>query len=97
MTAEIDIARQRIAQEAEAKTGSLNLSRIGLTALPDEMSGLTHLQRLNCHGAEIRDLTPLAGLTNLQSLDCTFTQVSDLKPLAGLTSLQSLDCSLTQG
>jgi internalin A len=42
----LTIARQRIAQEASDKTGFLDLGRLGLTRLPEELLRLTHLRRL---------------------------------------------------
>jgi len=44
---ELRIARERIAQEAEERTGFLDLGRLGLTALPEELFELQHLQSLN--------------------------------------------------
>ncbi len=41
------IARQRIAEEAERRTGFLDLGGLGLTALPAELFGLKHLRVLN--------------------------------------------------
>ena len=41
------IARARIAEEAERRTGDLDLGRLGLTRLPPELFGLRHLRRLN--------------------------------------------------
>ncbi len=41
------IARQRIAEEAEARTGFLDLGGLGLTALPPELFRLRHLRTLN--------------------------------------------------
>jgi internalin A len=92
----LTIARERIAREAEEKTGFLDLGDLGLFELPNELFQLKHLQRINCAYTQVSDLAPLASLTNLQSLDCSITQVSDLAPLAPLTNLQSLDCSRTQ-
>jgi len=43
----LTIARERIAREAEEKTGFLDLGRLGLTKLPDELFRLEHLRRLN--------------------------------------------------
>src|SRR3954447_2864712 len=48
------IARERIAEEARDRTGFLDLGRLGLTALPEELFALTHLRRLNL-GAYFRD------------------------------------------
>src|SRR4051812_24891751 len=41
------IARERIAEEARDRTGFLDLGRLGLAALPEELFALTHLCRLN--------------------------------------------------
>ena len=49
MTAPADgptIARQRIAEEAAARTGTLDLGLLGLDGLPDALFELTHLRRL---------------------------------------------------
>jgi internalin A len=86
-------ARRRIAQEAEEKTGALNLSRLKLTELPPEISALTHLKVLQFWDTQVNDLTPLSSLTALQHLECDETQVSDLTPLSSLTALQHLNCS----
>jgi internalin A len=48
------IARERIAKEAEDKTGFLDLGMLGLTELPEELFRLKHLRRLNL-GAGYRD------------------------------------------
>lgn len=40
------IALERIAEEAEARTGSLDLGNLGLTALPEALFDLKHLTRL---------------------------------------------------
>ena len=40
------IALQRIAHEAEARTGALDLGMLGLTELPKELFALAHLQEL---------------------------------------------------
>ena len=41
------IARRLIAEEAEKKTGFLDLGNLGLTELPNEVFGLAHLRGLN--------------------------------------------------
>lgn len=41
------IARRLIAEEAEKKTGFLDLGDLGLTELPDELFELAHLRALN--------------------------------------------------
>jgi len=42
-----DIALQRIAHGMKTKTGVLDLGRLGLNRLPDELFNLTHLHDLN--------------------------------------------------
>ncbi|HTV34011.1 MAG TPA: hypothetical protein VME69_13080 [Methylocella sp.] len=100
--AELDgwtIALERIAREAEAKTGVLDLGRLGLSALPDELFQLKHLRRLNL-GANYFDeegqWQDSEKLANLQNLTCSGTQVRDLAPLEKLANPQSLTCSGTQ-
>src|SRR3982750_2237854 len=41
------IARARIAEEKEQQTGFLDLGRLGLTELPEELFELVHLSGLN--------------------------------------------------
>jgi internalin A len=48
------IARERIAKEAEGKTGFLDLGMLGLTELPEELFQLKHLRRLNLGGVPRR-------------------------------------------
>ncbi len=43
----LKIARERIAAEKIARTGTLDLGVLGLTELPDELFELDHLERLN--------------------------------------------------
>jgi len=60
------------------------------------LTSLPRLHILDCSGADLQDLSPLAALTALQSLNCRRTQVTDLSPLAALTALRSLDCGRTR-
>jgi internalin A len=73
-------ALKRIAEEAEKRTGKLDLSQLEISKLPAEIAGLKHLRRLDCSFTEISDLTPVTGLRDLQSLDCSLTKVSDPTP-----------------
>ena len=101
----LTIARERIVREAEEKTGFLDLGRLGLTELPEELFQLKHLRGLNLGAggaSELEDnfvegsLHRLAELGELRRLSLSGTDLSDFAPLQGLTNLQSLDCSLTQ-
>src|SRR3954447_12588927 len=81
------IARKRIAEEAHARTGTLDLGRLGLAALPEELFALTHLHRLNL-GAGFHDD---AGEEIEASSDIAPNSVgSDLAQLAMLSDLLEL-------
>jgi internalin A len=69
------VAKARIAEEAERRTGFLDLSDLALDALPKELASLTALQQLHCFNTQVSDLTPLASLTTLQELDCSYTEI----------------------
>jgi hypothetical protein len=43
----LSIVRDRIGEEADAKTGVLDLGKRGLAELPDELFRLKHLRGLN--------------------------------------------------
>ena len=104
----LSIARQRIAEEAERRTGSLDLRNLGLATLPGELFALSHLRRLDLGSdpwvdsrRRVDSRRPnligaqvglLARLTRLEVLSLRETDLTSLEPLAGLTALQSLDC-----
>jgi internalin A len=89
------IARERIAREATERTGSLDLGRLGLTALPDELFALKHLRRLNLgSGIVDKDGDGLPRSTNIAR--------NDIEPFLGrlielpeLEILSVLGCKLT--
>ena len=98
----LTIARQRIAEEAERRSGILYLKGLELRELPEELAALTHLRHLylgqepdeaSSMGSQITDLSLLVTLTGLRSLNCSGTLVTDLTPLTALIELQALDCS----
>jgi len=88
-------ALRRIAEEKQAKTGSLDLRGLQLTELPEELGELKWLTNLNVSGMLICNLTPLSGLGQIQILDCSQNDVADLAPLTGLSQLRELDCEDT--
>ncbi|GFZ91193.1 hypothetical protein GCM10011497_21360 [Elstera cyanobacteriorum] len=90
------VALARIAQEAEAKTGGLDLSDLGLSALPEALRDVPHLRELDCSWNAISSLDGLQNCTALQSLDCSNTQITNLDALQNCAVLQSLDCFNTQ-
>ncbi len=67
-----------------------------LTALPPEISTLTHLTDLDLSYTQVSDIAPLRGMTGLQTLDLAGTQSSDITPLRGMTGLQLLSLSGSQ-
>ena len=72
-------------------TTIINLSRRGLTQLPD-LSKFTNLRELDCGHNQLTSLPPLN--TKLQVLDCGHNQLTSLPPLN--TNLHSLDCCKNQ-
>jgi internalin A len=87
----MDIARARIAEEAERQTGTLDLGGLGLTELPPEISALTHLVFLNLGVHRVSadgsyDEYDRRGFPN---------SIADLSPIHALTALQTLICSGT--
>ena len=73
----LKLAKKQIKEAATSGAIKLNLSRIGLEALPSEIGQLTNLQTLYLSGNQLRQLPPEIGqLTNLQSLDLWDNQLS---------------------
>ncbi len=99
----LEIARRLIAEEAEKKTGFLDLGFLGLTELPDGLFSLTHLRGLNL-GIGFRrakgDYQSSANSIASNSLpDCVFESLRDLRleslsinsvALTNLSSISSL-------
>jgi internalin A len=100
------IARERIAKEAEEKTGFLDLGNLGLRELPEELFRLGHLRRLNL-GSSYRDVRgnsqnsishgednsvgyDLHRLTALSELRSLFLSGTVLSDLAGLAGLANI-------
>lgn len=81
------IARQRIAEEAEARTGSLDLGMLGLSELPEEMFALKHLRRLNLGAWLIDEEEFLEASTNIASnqLGPSLARLKELPQLRGLS------------
>src|SRR5215469_16126071 len=106
----LTIARERIAEEAHTRTGSLDLGMLGLDELPAELFGLTSLRRLNLGGgysAEVYAASEIAqnrldsqihrldALPNLCALSLSNAALTTLDGIAHLKTLQSLDCRWT--
>ena len=86
-------ALARIRSAAETGAAELDLSGLGLTALPPEIGRLASLQSLDLSGNQITALPPeIGGLTSLQSLDLQDNRLTALPPeIGGLTSLRNLN------
>jgi internalin A len=100
------IALERIAREADERTGTLDLGQLGLTELPEELFGLIHLQRLNlglrflAENGEWADTTgdifrngPIANLGRLQCLPVLrelFLCHADINDILPLAGLSAL-------
>ena len=99
LTEDDEQALQRIAQEAEQRTGKLDLGDLDLTLLPPQLAELPHLTGLSVKcpfkSDTLLDLAPLATLTGLQMLFLVGVQFTDLQPLSGLTALRELQLSRT--
>lgn len=91
-------ALDRIQQEKEAQTGSLNLSGLRLTELPDELWELNHLSTLGLHFNLLMTLPDVLGkLTNLLELNLGSNLLLTLpEGLGYLTNLSSLNLSFNQ-
>jgi internalin A len=95
MTQELDgvhIARERVALEAKARTGFLDLGKLGLTALPEELFHLQHLQHLNLgYGIENE-----RGWFNATSTIVPNQIEADLERLGELPNLKTLSLAGTR-
>ncbi len=76
----------------------LNLSNLGLKALPPEICSLTNLQTLNLYNNQLRSLPPEIGaLRNLQTLLLSKNEIHSLPSEIGtLLNLQTLNLSNNQ-
>ncbi len=98
------IALERIAEEAERRTGRLSLRNLELEWLPDELFALTHLQELelgadwweNYAGNKISaQKHRFSSFGLLRTLRISASDIADLALLNDLNGLQHLDCSRT--
>ncbi len=87
----LDEALNRINKVKREHLLELNLTELGLTFLPDEVTQLCWLKGLFLSFNAIADLQPLIGLKNLERLDLRGNQVRALQPLSAMHSLYYLD------
>jgi len=90
-------AERRIAACRDSRSEKLDLSRLGLNAVPESLLGLTWLKRLNLRNNQIGPdgARALAALTGLTALNLSYNQIGDegAQALAALTGLTALNLS----
>src|SRR5438477_6896372 len=107
----ISVARERISQEARARTGFLDLGQLGLSKLPAELFGLTHLRMLNLGSPRIWDsavfdFAPnrldalfrrlVISFPDIEELSVFGAVLATLEGISALSGLQRLNCSATE-
>ncbi|GAB0115562.1 leucine-rich repeat domain-containing protein [Acidisoma sp. C75] len=99
-------ARARIAEEAERRTGTLDLRDLKLESLPDEVFGLRHLRVLgfgtadtHLDGVRLNRINfcrhRLSELSDLEGLFIPWTDLKSLDFARALQHLHALDCAGT--
>ena len=78
------------------KLKSASLAKQGIQSLPQPLSFLAALRKLDLSGNSIIDCTPLAKLPVITQLDLSHNQVKSLEPLRCLTTLVVLNVSHNQ-
>ena len=100
----VEEAEKRISEEAKLKTGSLDLSNLGLTEIPQSLFALVHLKNLNLGSdyryGRVNYITKLPqklrNLQNLKKIDLSYNPIKNLTSLKQLTQLHTLNCSRTR-
>ncbi len=88
-------ALRRIEEAARSGASRLDLSRLAIKALPDQIAVLQKLRSVRLAGTQISDVDALAVLPLLLRVDLSGTRVDTLAPLRNLTNLQTLFLSGT--
>ena len=102
----LKIARRLIAEEAERKTGFLDLGMLGLTSLPPEIRQLDHLRRLSLgrfytydDGEVVESCNRVGHNTfiseedwrlNFADLDCLFLRECNIRNIEPIAELNSI-------
>ncbi|XSG75052.1 leucine-rich repeat domain-containing protein [Herpetosiphon llansteffanensis] len=87
------LCRARIAQNAQTREPTLDLSSLKITTLPETIGELTYLEHLDLSRNRLQQLPPeLAKLTKLRTLDLNYNdEIEGLEPWIGqLSSLEEL-------
>jgi len=84
------IALQRIRQAKQTQATTLDLSKLNLTKIPQEIEELTQLEVLHLYYNQINSLESISKLTKLRELLLHDNQIQSLEPLSKLVQLQKL-------
>lgn len=84
------IALERIQKEQQAKTGNLDLTSLGLTAIPAEIKGMSWLTSLKLHDNKIKKIENLDTLIQLDLLSLHTNEITKIEGLKDLKSLEML-------
>jgi len=91
-----EIALERIAAEREARTGRLDLSKLGLSRLPKELLQLMWLVSIDCSENALNELDLLASFSGLQRIYADVNPVDSIGFVITLPDLTELSLSLTE-
>lgn len=87
----MEIARERIAKEAEEKTGFLDLGCLALSELPDELFDLQHVKHLNLGSSfEVGEMSPSSGSGKHTINDSNEFSARTMERVAALPALEGL-------
>lgn len=92
----LEIALQRIDNCYNNRASMLDLQRIGLMEIPEQVSKLTWLENLQISGNHISDLSTISYMPQLQKLNFSGNKVSDLNALEHVPQLQELGCAYNE-
>ena len=85
------LALKRIRKAQKTKAKSLDLSGLKLKEIPEEISGLVWLEKLNLDSNKLTDISPLSTLPNLSYLDLNSNKLIYISPLSTLSNLEELN------
>lgn len=91
-----EIAGQRIARERSQRSGHLSIAKLRIDCIPDAISDLEWIIRLNLSLLPISSIGSLSRLGKLEVFDCSYTKVSKLPDLANCRSLKMIFCGVSQ-
>ncbi|NER35832.1 MAG: hypothetical protein F6J93_17900 [Oscillatoria sp. SIO1A7] len=91
-------AEERIEQARQEGATELDLSKMRLTEVPEQIASLTQLQRLDLSENRLTEVSPaLAELSQLQQLNLSDNELEEVpEEIASLAQLQELDLSINE-